>query len=254
MRFRVEQDEGWWRRRGAGFLLAIAVEAVLLLALLTLAWPTRPPRFKGEAAKTFELANVDDDAAPATRQNSRRQPRARAARPARDTAKPAPSPPRATPSPPEPLGDIPGLIRLTREDFAAGDIGKIKRAPGPAPGTAPEQLADAEGSGDSRPIGNAPNGEPLYAAEWFREPRDAELSPYIAKARGVPGGWGLIACQTAPRYRVENCQILGESPAGSSLGYQVQQAAWQFQVLPPRKGGKPLIGAWVQILIKLRQG
>lgn len=254
MRVRVEQD-GWWRRRGAGFVLALAVEALLLLALLTLAWPTRPPRFKGQAEKTFELANVDDDAAPATKSTSRVRPQARAAKRPAKAAKPTPPPPPAETPPPEPLGDIPGLIRLSREDLAAGDIGKIKRAPGPAPGqAAAEQLADAEGSGDSKPIGNAPNGEPLYAAEWFRRPRDAELSPYLAKARGAPGGWGLIACQTAPRYRVENCQILGESPAGSSLGYQVREAAWQFQVLPPRKGGKPMIGAWVRILIQLREG
>lgn len=247
MNVRVEQRD-WWRRRGAGLVLALAVEALLLLALLTLA-PRPAPRFAGRAVSRFELANVDPEPTPATKSKSHVQPKAEAAeRPV--AAAPAPPPPAtATPPPPEPLGDIPGLIRLSREDYAASDIGKIKRAPAPAPA----QLADA-GGGDSQPIGNAPNGEPLYPADWYREPRDAELSPYLAKARGRPGGWGLIACQTAPRYRVENCQILGESPAGSNLGYQVREAAWQFQVLPPRKGGKPLIGAWVQILIKLREG
>lgn len=233
-------------------MLALAVEALLLLALLTLAWGPRPPRFAGRSVKPFELVTPSDDAKPAAAEASRTRARAQAAR-RPSTAVPAPSapPPPAPPPMPSPLGDIPGLIRLTREDFAAGDIGKIARAPGPAPA----QLADAgPAPGDSVPIGNAPNGEPLYPAEWFREPRDAELTPYLAKARGVPGGWGLIACQTAPRYRVENCQILGESPAGSSLGYQVREAAWQFQVQPPRKGGKPMIGAWVRIQIMLRRG
>ncbi|MBX9816312.1 MAG: hypothetical protein K2X76_16555 [Sphingomonas sp.] len=242
----------WWRRRGAGVILALAVELLLLLALLTLA-PRPVPRFKGQAEKTFELANVDADNAPATKSRSRVQPHAKAAPNPADRAKPAPARAESQPPAPEPLGEIPGLLHLSREDYAASDIGKIKRAPA----AAPAELADAggpDGSGDSAPIGNAPNGEPLYAAEWFRRPRDAELSPYLAKARAAPGGWGLIACQTAPRYRVENCQILGESPAGSSLGYQVREAAWQFQVLPPRKGGKPLIGAWVRILITLREG
>ncbi|MBX9796579.1 hypothetical protein [Sphingomonas sp.] len=240
---------GWWRRRGAGLLLALAVEALILLALLKLAWPDIP-RFAGRAEKTFELINPSEDRsekqAEATKQPE--QAERRAAQPPA-AARTPPPPPETTPSPTR-LEDIPGFIKLSREEYRASDIGKMKSADPPA------ALADAGGgaSGDSVPVGNAPNGEPLYQAEWFREPRQAELSPYLAKARTMPGGWGLIACQTAPRNRVENCQILGEAPAGSRMGYQVREAAWQFQVRPPRKGGKPLIGAWVRILISLRDG
>ena len=102
--------------------------------------------------------------------------------------------------------------------------------------------ANAEGPGDG------PGGVKLYNAEWHRKPTDAELSTYMPK-NGTLAGWGMIACQTVERYRVENCQVLGESPRGSGFGRAVQNAAWQFLVKPPRINNKPQIGEWVRIRI-----
>ena len=103
--------------------------------------------------------------------------------------------------------------------------------------------------GDSERVGTGPNGEALYAAEWVREPTHQELSFYLPKRMPEGGGWGLVACRTAARNRVEDCVELGNSPPGSRLASAVRQAAWQFLVRPPRVGGRPQVGEWVRIRI-----
>ena len=105
---------------------------------------------------------------------------------------------------------------------------------------------------DTERVGTAPNGEPLYAAEWYREPDDAMMRAYLSTARGP--GWGLIACRTAPDYRVEDCVGLGEYPEGSQINRSVLAAAWEFRVRPPRRGGQPLVGSWVRIRIEYGLG
>jgi periplasmic protein TonB len=100
---------------------------------------------------------------------------------------------------------------------------------------------------DTERVGTAPNGEPLYAAQWYREPDDDMMRSYLSTARGP--GWGLIACRTAPDFRVEDCVALSEYPEGSQINRSVLAAAWEFRVRPPRRGGQPLVGSWVRIRI-----
>jgi protein TonB len=106
----------------------------------------------------------------------------------------------------------------------------------------------ARAPGDSEVVGRAPDGQPLYAARWFREPTHGELAGYLSTASGP--GWALIACRTAPQWRVEDCVGLEEYPQGSQLQRAVLAAAWQFQVRPPRRGGQSLVGSWVRIRIE----
>lgn len=123
----------------------------------------------------------------------------------------------------------------------------------PTAESAPAQMA-AAGPPDSAVVGVAPDGSKLYAAEWQREPTDAELAFYLKSARDTsPGSYGLIACRTAPRFKVEDCRPIGESP-GSGLGHAVNEAAWQFRVKPPRINGEYQVGTWVSIRIQMRGG
>ncbi|MDZ4139671.1 MAG: hypothetical protein U1D66_12465, partial [Erythrobacter sp.] len=111
----------------------------------------------------------------------------------------------------------------------------------------PTDTGNPRTAGDSQRVGTAPNGEPLYAARWYREPTDSELAGYLSTANG-PGA-ALIACKTVPDYYVEDCVLLGESPAGSQIGRAVMAAAWQFRVRPARIGGREQFGSWVRIRI-----
>lgn len=107
--------------------------------------------------------------------------------------------------------------------------------------------SDGGGAGDSEVVGRGPHGELLFNAEWARHPTNAELSGYLPP--DPPDGWGLVECKTIPGDRVDDCIEIDQYPHGSHLAAAVRQAAWQFRVRPPRKGGKELVGSWVRILI-----
>ena len=226
-------------RRALSFLLALAIEVALLLALLTLDWrEKKAPEFAGDRLTTFDVsAETEQDRSRSLQEQSE--------------VVAQPKPPRPAPPIPKPIVEIPPrplqMIEITPEEFKAADISKLGtagggRQQGPA-------MAEGRSAGDSARVGTAPNGEPLYAAEWYREPTNTELSAYMPKRMPEGGGWGMIACKTAPRFRVEDCVELGQGPAGSHLAGAVRQAAWQFMVRPPRVGGKPMIGEWVRIRI-----
>lgn len=105
----------------------------------------------------------------------------------------------------------------------------------------PPDTGDSPAFRDSERVGTAPNGEPLYAAAWYREPKREQLRGYLSTASGP--GWGLIACRTVPNYRVEDCVGLDEYPRGSQMNRAVLAAAWEFRVRPPSLGGRPLVGS-----------
>lgn len=209
---------------------------LLILAFVGLNFRPDPKEFEGgKALSTFDVSETSEQADTAE---------AKAASPTRPTP-PKPVPkiiPKKVPVP-DRYVDLP-IIPMDKKTMEQADIAKLGTN---TPGLAAKQGGSAPG--DSDRVGTAPNGEPLYAAEWYRKPTNQEISAYLPKNMPDEGGAGLIACRTAAQYRVEDCIELGSFPSGSHLGGAVRQAAWQFKVRPPRVGGKPLIGTWVRIRI-----
>ncbi len=233
-------------RRAALFALVVAGHLLLIWALLRLA-PELPMRFAGGSGLT--VVDLMPQAASESAESGE-DSEAEAAEAAEDAPVP-PAPPETPVAPP--ASDIwSKVIPLNREQMAAADIAKMpdRRA---AAGATGQDAARGPAGGDAEGPGTGPNGEPLYNADWYRRPTRAELGFYLP-AGAAPTGWGMIACQTAPDFRVENCQEIGQSPPGSGLARAVRLAAWQFRVLPPRIGGRPMVGAWVRIRIDYTVG
>lgn len=231
------------RRRVRGIALALAVEALVAFLLLQLGGGAFLKQPQQRKLSTFDVSPVapigPKKAAKQTKVASKHQPLKRA------TAATAPTPAGAPAPPIKPAK--PTYIQLSPEEYAAADIGKMPAHQGEGEGndTGKDAVA-AYGPGEG------PGGSTLYNAEWYREPRDAELNFYLPK--NIQSGSALIACKTIENYHVENCRSLGESPAGSGLARAMREAAWQFLIRPPRVNGKPMIGAWVRIRYDLTVG
>jgi protein TonB len=222
-------DRAPLRRRVTSFALAAAINLGLLLLLIGLGI-VEAPKKPGSSTLTVDLIPRSRNSSAERQEKTTVKPQTRAA----PAHKP---PPIIIPSKPtiaKPSPSKTPWIEMSKDELAAADISKLPKA--------------GNGGGDSEVVGNGPNGEALYKAEWLREPTDAEINGYWPHAAT---GWGLVACKTIPNDRVNDCVELDQSPPGSHLASAVRQAAWQFRVRPPRKGGRALIGAWVRILIEI---
>ncbi|HYF07388.1 MAG TPA: hypothetical protein VD970_07180 [Acetobacteraceae bacterium] len=227
-----------------GLGLALAIEALMLFLLFTMG-PGRPPGVEEDSATTVTFIapeaaeKAEQEADPEPTQQAEQQPEPRP----RDPEQPQPpTPAEPTPAPPQPI--MPMQWQLPPSPAVRPN--PARPAPSAAPAYGPADTRSAA-SRDTERVGTAPNGEPLYAASWYTEPRDEMMRDYLSTANG-PGS-GLIACRTAPDYRVEECVALEEYPQGSQIARAALAMAWEFRVRPPRLGGRSLVGAWVRIRI-----
>jgi len=226
------------RRRVVSLAITVVVHLLLLWMLLRLA----PPVFtkmgdRGRQLINFNLA-PDEEETTQRKTSSTNKPTHAAVQPAAVI----PPPKIELHNPAAPWTITPGL-----EKFDVRQVPQTQQS-------APTQSADASmndeanGNSDSdRPIAYGAQGQPLYAAQWYREPTHAELNYYLKNVR-AGSGYGEIYCQTVARYHVDHCEELGETP-GTGFAHAVRDAAWQFLVLPARIGGRLQVGTWVVIRI-----
>lgn len=233
------------RGRATSIVLAVVLVVLIMLALLKMGGLAQRPPADDRPFSTFDIAASRTAAAGVQRPKKAPSAAKRTTPPAATTRVTTDRPP---PPPPVPVPIVPGMILLSPDQFAASDIGKMRRGEQASTGSAGSASAD---STSAYGPGDGPGGQPLYDAEWYREPTRAEMVTYLPQRAQV--GWGMIACQTVERFHVDNCRELGETP-GSGIARALRQASFQFLVRPPRIGGKPVIGAWVRIKFDLVVG
>lgn len=229
--------------RRVSFLLALGITLLMFATLVAMGTYEAPPGGKGSRLVAVSLEGEREKAAASP---------ARMSETAEQTSTTQALVPPVTPPVTLPTRNtykLPdGFIQLSKAEMTSADIGRAPQASGKS-GSGSDQGAGGGGSG----AGQGPGGAMLYSAEWVCEPTNAELATYLP-AKREPGSWGLIACRTIDRFRVEDCRELDEGPRGSGMARAMREAAWQFLVRPPRENGKPLLGVWVRIRFDITPG
>lgn len=236
-------DRSELRRRGIGLAIALLLEALFIIAILSLSMRSSGPEAGKRGLSTFSLeaeaesasADKSEPETPVTKE----QPR--------NFVPPIPKPLLPPVNPVKAPPPSPDFIKVSKSEYDAMDLSKL-----PATGSTGQGNGEAKGSGQGDKglmgPGLGPGGAQLYPVAWLREPYDSELRPYLAAVKRIPPGASAdIACRMIERNRVENCQIIGENPRGTGLAQALRKAAWQFLVKPPRIDDKPQLGVWVRI-------
>lgn len=248
------------RRHAGPIALTALIEIVLLYLLLSLGIGSGAgDQPHGQIVTTFNAVDAVRDRAAEPEEKAEPAP-----------AAPSQSAPAAMPSPSAPQLPLPVALPRTPTGppaTPAAPVAPVTTAASPAdapPSPGPSRIravvrsdmGSARGPADTgsqdqdseRIPGSGPNGEPLYAARWYREPNDDEYRGYFSRVTG--SSWALINCRTEPQFRVDHCVLVGEWPERSGVGSAVLAMAWQFRVRPPRVGGRSMVGEWVRIKIE----
>lgn len=229
-----DPDHAERRRRLVSMALTVVIHALLILLLLELEPPLKR-MIKSGGTQLLTFSTAPDAQEETARSSTSRTRQTHAA-----------SPPAAAVVPPPKIvlqdKAAPWVLTPGLERFDVRQVPQTQKAEANSDASATDE-ANAD-SGD-HPAAYGPGGQPLYDADWFREPTDAELAFYLKKARPGPG-FAVIGCQMVARYHVTNCFPIDES-LGSGLARAMVEASWQFQVLPPRIGNKQQLGTWVRI-------
>jgi len=159
-------------RRALGLGLALLIEALLVLLLLTL---DREEPLGVKEERPTVVTFIAPEEAPEAR---RSEPEQRAEeRP--ETQQPEPEEPRP-PQPAEPAATpaAPAAPAILPMRWSLSPPNPFRNSDRPAPPARPPYGPPDNRSAamrDTERVGTAPNGEPLYAAQWYREPDDDML-------------------------------------------------------------------------------
>jgi len=241
------------RQRFLGVAATILAELFIIALLLTLGWNVSGGDPDSSVVTTFEATSVSPDPPSPKEQEAQEKQAPAAPEPEPETQPPQPQPD-AVPEPQLPAPPEPPALQMPNPLPSPAPA----PAPSPAPRKSPETAAPKQVYGppdtgstvssmDSQRVGTAPNGEPMYAARWYRRPTRQELTGYLSTARAPSSA--LIVCRTVPDFYVEDCELLSETPPGSQIGRAVMAATWQFRVRPAIVGGRSQVGSWVRIRI-----
>lgn len=230
------------RRRGLGLAVAILLEVIIILAILSLSMRSGGPVAGSRGLSTFSLEAEAESASSAEKSETQTP----VTKEQNSTITPPIPPPLLPPvNPVQAPPPRPDFIKISKSDFDAMDLSKLPARGGSGSG---EGKGSGQGAKGMMGPGLGPGGAQLYPVAWLREPYDSELAPYLAAVKRIPPGASAdIACRMIERNRVENCQIIGENPRGTGLAKALRLAAWQFLVKPPRIDNKPQLGVWVRI-------
>lgn len=230
------------RRRGFGIAIALLLEAIIIIAILSLGMRAGGPTKGTRGLSTFSLEAEAESASSADKSETQtplvKEQKSTVTPPIPKPLLPPVNPVKAPPPSPD-------FIKVSKSEFDAMDLSKLPSSGGAGSG---ESKGSGQGAKGMMGPGLGPGGAQLYPVAWLREPYDSELGPYLAAIKRIPPGASAdIACRMAEFNRVENCQIIGENPRGTGLAQALRKAAWQFLVKPPRIDNKPLLGVWVRI-------
>jgi protein TonB len=225
------------RSRMAAFLMSLAVFALFVAVLLTMAAMNG-----GDNGAGSKLVAVNIEPQSQAKSPEKQAAKKQQVNPPQTVRSVQPPVPHPVPTPLPPLV----LIHLSRAEMTSADISRMPSRATAAAAAPSQSSGGGAGAGAGDGAGDGPDGAHLYRADWYRKPTDAELAPYLTRG-APPGSWAEIACRTIDNFHVEDCRELGESPPGSGLSRALRLAGWQFLVRPPRINNKPQIGTWVRI-------
>jgi protein TonB len=251
-RQRIEDRFG---QRAIGIVVTLLLELLLIAVLFSLGM--QPAQEEKRVFVPLTTFDVGEESAPAAAEEQE-QPQADpnpaddapeavvvpAEAPRPSALPPLPSPVR-TPAPPQPD------VQPSAQPSAPPSPNRPRAVIRPGGGAIGPAGGTGRSEGDSDVVGTAPDGSPLFGARWFREPTEQEMRGYLSGIE--PQSWALIACKTAPRWAVTDCVGLEQYPPNSNIMNGVLASTWQFQVRPPRRGGRSLVGSWVRIRISVTE-